>query len=100
MTSQTGKQTIAIYVLPNIVRNKDNRAIKFGQLREYNMKNIFLEKPYTKFGGETSSRPFSKKLKLSISLDQQSEFLSSSFYCISKCMTTKCIKTKLPTACF
>ena len=41
MTSQTGKQTIVIYVLPNIVRNKDNRAIKFGQLREYNMKNIF-----------------------------------------------------------
>ena len=34
-------QTIAIYVLPNIVRNKDNRAIKFGQLREYNIKNIF-----------------------------------------------------------
>ena len=87
MTSQTGKQTIVIYVLPNIVRNKDNRAIKFGQLREYNMKNIFLEKPYTKFGGETSPRPFSKKLKLSISLDQQSEFLFSSFYCISKWMT-------------
>ena len=87
MTSQTGKQTIAIYVLPNIVRNKDNRAIKFGQLREYNMKNIFLEKPYTKFGGETSPRPFSKKLKLSISLDQQSEFLFSSFYWISKWMT-------------
>ena len=41
MTSQTGKQTIVIYVLPIIVRNKDNRAIKFGQLREYNMKNIF-----------------------------------------------------------
>ena len=48
--------------------------MKFGQLREYNMKNIFLEKPYTKCGGETSPRPFSEKLKLSISLDQQSEF--------------------------
>ena len=82
MTSQTGKQTIVIYVLPNIVRNKEN-----SQLREYNMKNIFLEKPYTKFGGETSPRPFSKKLKLSISLDQQSEFLFSSFYWISKWMT-------------
>ena len=64
MTSQTSKQTIVIYVLPNIVRNKDNRAIKFGQLREYNMKNIFLEKPYTKIGGETSPRPFSKKAKI------------------------------------
>ena len=87
MTSQTGKQTIVIYVLPNIVRNKDNQPIKFGQLREYNMKNIFLEKPYTKCGGETSPRPFSEKLKLSISLDQQSEFLFSSFYWISKWMT-------------
>ena len=43
--------------------------MKFGQLREYNMKNIFLEKPYTKYGGETSPRPFTEKLKLSISLD-------------------------------
>ena len=58
MTCQTGKQAIVIYVLPNIVRNKDNQAVKFGPLREYNMKNIFLEKPYTKFGGETSPRPF------------------------------------------
>ena len=44
--------------------------MKFGQLIEYNMRNIFLEKPYTKCGGETSSIPFSGKLKLSISLDQ------------------------------
>ena len=88
MTSQPGKQTVLIHVLPNILRNKDNQAMKFGQLREYNMKNIFLEKPNTKFGGETSVRPFSEKLELRISLDQQSEFLFSSFYCISKWMTT------------
>ena len=49
--------------------------MKFGQLIECNMGNIFLEKSYTKFGGETSPRPFSKKLKLSLSLDQQSECL-------------------------
>ena len=46
MTSQLGKQTIVI-VLPNILRNKDNQTIKFGQLRKYNMKNIFLEKKHT-----------------------------------------------------
>ena len=80
MTSQPGKQTIVIHVLPNILKNKDNQTMKFGQLREYNMENIFLEKPYTKCGGETSPRPFSAKLKLSISLDQQSEFLLSSFF--------------------
>ena len=88
MTPQPGKLAIVIHVLPNILRNKDSQAMKFGQLREYNMKNIFLEKPYTKCGGETTPRPFSEKLKLSISLDQQSEFLFSSFYCISKWMTT------------
>ena len=40
-----------------------------GQLIEYNMKNIFLEKSYAKCGGETIPRPFSKKSKLSLSLD-------------------------------
>ena len=45
--------------------------MKFGQLIEYNMRNIFLEKLYTKCGGETSRRFFyGLKLKLSISLDQ------------------------------
>ena len=44
--------------------------MKFGQLIEDNMKNVFLEKLYTKYVGETSSRPFSGKLKLSISVDQ------------------------------
>ena len=33
MTSQPGKQTIVIHVLPNIFRNKDNKAVKSGQLR-------------------------------------------------------------------
>ena len=68
MMSQPGKQTIVIHVLPNILSNKDNQAIKFSQLREYNMKSIFLEKPYTKCSGETSPRSFSEKLKLTISL--------------------------------
>ena len=44
--------------------------MKFGQLIEYNMRNIFLEKLYTKCGGETSPRPFSESLKLSISQDK------------------------------
>ena len=70
MTSQPGWQTIAIHILPNISRSKDNQTMKFGQLIEYNMRNIFVEKSYTKCGGETVTRPFSKKSKLSISLDQ------------------------------
>ena len=42
--------------------------MKFGQLIKYNMRNIILEKSYTKCGEETSPRPFSEKLKLSISV--------------------------------
>ena len=51
--------------------------MKFGQLIEYNMRNIFLKKSFTKCGGETGPRPFSGKLKLSISLDQSSKVLYS-----------------------
>ena len=44
--------------------------MRFGQLIECNMRNIFLEKPYTKCDEETSSGLFSEKLKLSIPLDE------------------------------
>ena len=36
-------------------------TLKFGQLIEYNIRNIFLEKSYRKYGRETSPRSFSKK---------------------------------------
>ena len=57
-------------MLHNISRSKGNQTMKFGQLIECNMRNIVLKKSYTKCGGEASPRPFSKNLKLSISLDQ------------------------------
>ena len=53
--------------------------MKFGQLIECNMRKIFHEKSYIKCDGETSHRPFSEKLKLSISLDQWSKVLYSMF---------------------
>ena len=43
MTSQTEKQVIAVHIFPNILRNKGNQTMKFGQLVEYDMRNIFLE---------------------------------------------------------
>ena len=75
MTWEIGKETITIHILPNISRTKGNQSMKLSQLLEYNMKNIFLEKSYTKYDGETNPRPFSKKSKLSMFLDQQSEIL-------------------------
>ena len=59
-----------IPILPNILGSKGNQAVKFGQLIECNMRNIFLEKSCTKRSWETIPRPFSEKLKLSISLHQ------------------------------
>ena len=41
MTSQRGKQTIAIHILINISRRKGNQATKLRQLVEYNMKLFF-----------------------------------------------------------
>ena len=49
--------------------------MKFGQLIEYNMKNIFLEESYTNYSGEASPRASEENSKFSISLDQQSEKL-------------------------
>ena len=44
MTSQTAQEIIARHILPIYSRTKDNKGFKFGQLIEYNMRNIFLEK--------------------------------------------------------
>ena len=61
MTSQPGKQTIAIHISPNTVRSKGNQTMIFAQLIECNMRNIFLEKSYAKCGGETILGLFLKK---------------------------------------
>ena len=79
MTSQVGKQTIAIYILPNISRSKGNQTMKSGQLIKYNMRKIFLQNSYTKCGVETIPRRFSKKLNLNISLDEKSSFMQFIF---------------------
>ena len=88
MTSRSGKQTITIHILPNISRGKYIQ-MKFGQLLEYNMRNIFLEKPFTISGEITIPRPFYKKPKLSISLDQQSKVLVSLYLLYAKLRAVK-----------
>ena len=74
MTSKPGKQTVAIHMLPNIPMTKDNQTMKFGQAM----------KSYTEFGEETILRYFSKKPKLSISLDLKSKVLCSLFLLYAK----------------
>ena len=79
MTSHTGQQIITIHILSNISKSKDNQTMKSGCLIEYNMRNTFLEKPNTKYGRKPNPRPFYKKSKLSLSLDQQFERLKNLF---------------------
>ena len=66
MISQPGKQTIAIHILLNISRSKGNQTMKFGQLIERKMKNIFLEKSYTKMMEKRFSDSFIKNFNLAI----------------------------------
>ena len=52
MTSQTRKQTIPIPILHNMSKSNGNQTMTFGQITEYNMRNIFLQKSYNKCGGK------------------------------------------------
>ena len=90
MTSQPEKKHFQYTY--DISRSKENRAMKFGHLIEYNMRNIFLKKSCSKCSGETIpiiSRPFCKKLKSRISLDQQSNVLNILFLLYAKLSTIK-----------
>ena len=44
MTPQLGLRTIAIHILPIISKSKGSQTMKYGQLIEYNKRNIFLQK--------------------------------------------------------
>ena len=46
---------IVIEILPRTSRSKGNQTMKFGELIECNMRNIFLERLYTKYGGESQT---------------------------------------------
>ena len=71
MTSKTGKETIAIHILPNISKYKGNQTMKFGQLIEYNRRNNFLKKSCTKCGSEAFPDPFKIQIeRISGSIDE------------------------------
>ena len=74
--------------------------MKFGQLIGCYMRNIFLEKSYTKCGGWTSPRSFSEKLKLNILWINSLSFYTVCFYCMQSWGPSKYMKTNLKTTCF
>ena len=89
MTSQAGKQTITIHILPDISKGRGSHKMKFGQLSECNMKNISPEKSCTKWGGETSPRPFLKNQNWVYLWINSVKYRTIHFYCISKSRATK-----------
>ena len=44
MTSKNGTQEVIINILTDIFESKDNQTMKFGQLIEYKVIDIFLPK--------------------------------------------------------
>ena len=79
MTSQTGQQMITIHILPSISRNKGNRTIKFGELIEYNNRNIFLE---------NHTQDMAEKLVPDLCMKNQN-LAHLCFYCMSKSRSIK-----------
>ena len=47
-------------MISNISRNNGNQGMKFGQLREYNMRNLFFEKSFTYVVAKSLRGPFLK----------------------------------------
>ena len=82
VTSQTGKQTIAIHILSNISRSKSNQTMKFVQLIEYNMKH-FSWKIMHKIWWKNYSHTLFQKIKIQrISELIVYKVLYSLFYCM------------------
>ena len=71
---------ITIHMLPSISRNKGRETMRFGQLKKYRMKNIFLK---------DHTQNLMEKSKLSILWTNSLTFFPVCFYCISKMSTTK-----------
>ena len=72
-----------MHILPNISRSKGNQKVKFGQLIEYNMRNIFVQTSYA-FCVGTSPKSLSEKFSLNISLDQYSKVQYILFWLYAK----------------
>ena len=98
MTSPTGKQIITVHILLNISGKNVIEAMKFGQLIEYNRRNIFLEDHKQSEVEKLVLDAFLTKTKLSIFPYQCSE-LFLFIVCPSRVLS-KYFETKVLTICF
>ena len=93
MTSQPGKQTIAIHIMPNISRGKGNQTMKFGKTffwknhRQDMLENIFPDL-------------FLKNQNLAYLCMNSLKFYTACFNCMTGWRLSKYMETKLWTTCF
>ena len=109
MTSKLGMQTFSIHIFTNISRSKWNQATKFGllivamkfdQLIEHSMRNIFLEKSYTSLTEKLFPDPFLKNRIWAYIWINILKFYIFYSYCLPSWGLSKVIETKFQTTCF
>ena len=81
--------TITNHILPDISRSKGNQTIAFCHLIDYNKRNIFLEKSWTKCDAETGPRPFLKIQYWAYLCITSLKFIKIVFIVCPKSRTTK-----------
>ena len=81
---------------------KESQTMKFGQLLEHNMINIFIGKSNTKCGQKTIYKPdpFLKNQNWAYLWINSLKFHATYLYCVLRWGLLKCIETKLQTAYF
>ena len=92
MTSQIGKQLQNTYC-------PISQAVKTTRHWKYKMRNIFLEKSFTRCGGETSPRPFLKNQICAYLWINSLRFYTVCFYYPSRGLS-KYIESKVKITCF
>ena len=91
---------LAIHILPNISKSKGIQTMKSRQFMEYYITNIFLEKSFTKYGGETVPRPFLKNQNWKFFWIVNLIFYTVCFYCMPSWGLSKYIESKMQTTSF
>ena len=91
---------LAMHILPNISKSKGNQTMKSRQFMEYYITNIFLEKSFTKYGGETVPRPFLKNQNWKFFWIVNLIFYTVCFYCMPSWGLSKYIESKMQTTSF
>ena len=101
MTTQPGKQVIAVHILSNISKSKGDETKKCGQLIEYNMKKHFSSKTMHKIWWKNYPQtPLLRNWNWAYLWINSLKFFKVCFNCMPSWRLSKYIEGKLQTLCF